>query len=40
MQLIQVLSVSLTARVPYDSAIDEYWKYHGVIKCYMTTHAE
>ena len=32
MQLIQVPSVSLTAGVPYDSTIVEYWKYHGVIK--------
>ena len=33
MQLIQVLSVSLTAGVPYDGAVVEYWKYQGVIKC-------
>ena len=33
MQLIQILSVSLTAGVQYDSAIVEFWKYHGVIKC-------
>ena len=32
MQLIQVLSVSLTAGVPCDSATVEYWKYHSVIQ--------
>ena len=32
MQLIHVLSASLTAGVPYNSAVVEYWKYHGVIK--------
>ena len=32
MQPIQVLSVGLTAAVPYDSTTAEYWKYHGVIK--------
>ena len=30
MQLIQVLSVSLTTGVSFDSAIVEYWRYHGV----------